>query len=90
MEPFYMSCECCGCSVLAKSKRKKYCTDCAREIGNAKAYERARLKKQQKQIAADKPKNTLSVLLTDLSKKGMSYAEYQRAQTLKMEGHGIK
>lgn len=82
----FMFCENCGKLVKRTGKNQKYCEPC-KQIRNRSEYNAEKYK--QEKIKNQMPKNTIDNAIQECIEKKMTYAERQKLNTLKKEGHRV-
>lgn len=75
-------CDMCGIVFTAPKGHVKYCEDCRKDAYKATMEKR---KKELEQMY--KPTDRLGEKMEQLKKKGLSYADAQKAETLRRAGH---
>lgn len=88
----YFMCAYCGKLSMRKSEKgrtKKYCDACAKGAYKEKNLD-SKKDNDRKKAYIKEMKNTLSDVLLECKEQKMTYAEYQKQQTLKKEGHRTK
>lgn len=83
----FMFCGNCGKLVKKTGKNQRYCEPCKPLFKGGK-YKRELYK--QKRIKKDMPESTLDIAIKDCIERKLTYAERQKQNTLKKEGHRIK